>query len=368
MFSSKKPPIPNWSTHPLAQKILKPFKKLDSMSSQSPSTKAPFAPVNAVYYPNWKINDSPPSALKLRTQLHDMYNDTEVAVDGTYGGLNAVRNLKLRNPSLKTLISVGGGGRASDPFADVAASPAAREQFAISAKQMLETYGLDGLDVDWEHPDNDRKGTDYISLMATVRKYLPAPQYLLTSALPAGEWALKHIDLRKAAEQMDYINLMAYDFAGPWSKMSGYQAQLFVPPNTPDDMKNCGQNAVLYMKSQGVPSNKIVLGIPAYGHSFLGASNVNQKFTSSGGNEGSFEYSQLPRPGTEEKVDRQAVAAYCIGGDGRLVTYDNPETVRMKVDYVGQQQLAGLFYWTGPGDSKGPRSLVSAGYHAMQRS
>ena len=75
-----------------------------------------------------------------------MYNDTEVAVDGTYGGLNAVRNLKSRNPSLKTLISVGGGGKASDPFADVAASPTAREQFAISAKQMLETYGLDGLD------------------------------------------------------------------------------------------------------------------------------------------------------------------------------------------------------------------------------
>lgn len=79
-------------------------------------------------------------------QLHDMYNDTQVAVDGTYGGLNAVRNLKLQNPNLKTLISIGGGGQASEPFAVVAASPAAREQFGTSAKQMLETHGLDGLD------------------------------------------------------------------------------------------------------------------------------------------------------------------------------------------------------------------------------
>lgn len=75
-----------------------------------------------------------------------MYNDTEVPVDGTYGGLNAVRNLKMQNPSLKTLISIGGGGKGSDPFAGVAASSAAREQFGISAKQMLDTYGLDGLD------------------------------------------------------------------------------------------------------------------------------------------------------------------------------------------------------------------------------
>lgn len=75
-----------------------------------------------------------------------MHSDTQVAVDGTHGGLNAVRNLKLQNPSLKTLLSIGGGGKGSDPFAGVAASPAAREQFGVSAKQMLDTYGLDGLD------------------------------------------------------------------------------------------------------------------------------------------------------------------------------------------------------------------------------
>ncbi|KAI4261838.1 MAG: hypothetical protein L6R42_002966 [Xanthoria sp. 1 TBL-2021] len=298
-----------------------------------------------------------------------MHNDTEAPVDGTYGGLNAVRNLKLQNPRLKTLISIGGGGKGSDPFAGVAASSAAREQFGISAKQMLDTYGLDGLDVvDWEHPDNDKKGADYTTLMATLRKHLPAPKYLLTSALPAGAWALQYIDLGKAAGHMDYVNLMAYDFAGPWSKLSGYQAQLHVPPNSPDDMKNSGKTAVDFMRSKGVPANKITLGIPAYGHSFIGASDVNQSFQSSGGDEGTFEYTKLPRPGTEEKVDKQAVAAYCLGGDGGLVTYDNPETVRMKAQFAKQQELAGLFYWTGPGDMRGPRSLVSAGYKAMRSS
>ncbi|KAL8991867.1 MAG: hypothetical protein Q9169_007578 [Polycauliona sp. 2 TL-2023] len=383
MSSSNKPPTPNWSTHPLAQKVLKPFKKLDSMAPTALSSTNFTVPVNAVYYPNWKVPFTPPSSLEIESithvyyafaylkpdgtvYLHDMHNDTEISVDGTYGGLNATRNLKSQNPSLKTLISVGGGGKASDPFANVAASPTAREQFGTSAKQLLETYGLNGLDVDWEHPDNDKKGSDYIALMATLRKHLPAPKYLLTSALPAGAWALQHIDLAKAARQMDYVNLMAYDFAGPWGQTSGFQAQLHVPPNTPDNMRNSGQAAVQYMRSKGVPANKITLGIPAYGHSFVGASHINQKFKSSGGDGGSFEYSQLPRPGTVERVDKQAVAAFCVGGDGGLVTYDNPETVRIKARFAKEQKLAGLFYWTGPGDTRGPRSLVAAGYHAMR--
>lgn len=222
--------------------------------------------------------------------------------------------------------------------------------------------------MDWEHPDDKKKGADYTTLMATLRKHLPAPKYLLTSALPAGAWSLQYINLGKAVGHMDYVNLMAYDFAGPWGKISGYQAQLHVPPNSPEDMRNSGKTAVNYMRSKGVPADKITLGIPAYGHSFIGASNINQRFKSSGGDGGTFEYTKLPRPGTVEKVDRNAVAAYCVGGDGGLVTYDNPETVRMKAHFAKEQKLAGLFYWTGPGDMKGPRSLVSAGYEAMRSS
>jgi len=48
----------------------------------------------------------------------------------------------------------------------------------------------------------------------------------------------------------------------------------------------------------------------------------------------------LPRVGTEEQVDTQAVAAYCVGGDGGFVSYDNPETVRMKGDFAKARGLA----------------------------
>ncbi|KAL9602181.1 MAG: hypothetical protein Q9219_002045 [cf. Caloplaca sp. 3 TL-2023] len=378
MSSSQAPPTPNWRTHPLAQKILKPFSKLDSTASTTTSAR-----MNAVYYPNWKVySNSPPSALNLEYITHlyyafaflkpdgticlsDEYADTQIPVDGTKGCLNALRNLKQQHPNLKTILSMGGGGAGSNPFASMASSPAARGNFASAAKHMLDTYGFDGLDIDWEHPDDPKKGADYVTLMATLRQYLPAPRYLLTSALPAGTWALQHIDLNKATSNMDYVNIMAYDFSGPWCGMTGHQAQLYAPPQCPADMKTSGQSAVQYMRSKGVPAHKICLGIPVYGRSFLEANNINQRFQKSGGQDGTFEYHQLPRPGTQEQVDRQAAGAYCVGGDGGFVTYDSPDTVAMKAQFARQQNLAGLFYWTGPGDQKGPRSLVAAGFKAL---
>ena len=122
------------------------------------------------------------------------------------------------------------------------------------------------------------------------------------------------------------------------------------------------------MISKGVPSRKLLLGIPAYGRSFLGAKKLGERFAGQGGEEGVFEYRDLPRPGTKELVDSQVVAAYCIGGDGGFITYDNPETVHLKAGFAKQTGLGGLFFWTGTGDAPGSRSLVEAGFKSLHSS
>lgn len=221
--------------------------------------------------------------------------------------------------------------------------------------------------VDWEHPTDSRQGEDYVALLATLRQYLPAPQYTLSSALPAGQWALQHINLAHASHYLDLVNLMSYDFSGPWVKKCGHQAQLFTPqiPHSAEAAISC-HSAVSYMVRQGVPPNKILMGVPAYGRSFTGTRGVGHSFSGQAGEEGTFEYRDLPRPGSQEFIDESVGAAYCVGDDGGFITYDTPQTVQMKARYVRQNGLAGLFYWTGTGDASAhdqkDRSLVWNGF------
>lgn len=57
-----------------------------------------------------------------------------------------MKKLKQQNPNLNLLLSVGGGGAGSEPFASIANSSSATEQLARTAKQMLDTYEFNGLD------------------------------------------------------------------------------------------------------------------------------------------------------------------------------------------------------------------------------
>lgn len=189
---------------------------------------------------------------------------------------------------------------------------------------------------------------------------------MLTSALPAGEWALRNIDIGKASTYLDLINLMTYDFSGPWTNLCGHQAQLHSPKNPHNNAARVScSSAVAYVQSRGVLANKILLGIPAYGRSFLGAIRPGDRFTAQGGMEGTFEYRDLPRPGAVVHFDKEAGAVYCVGGDGGFVTYDDTRTVQMKAQFALNEGLGGLFFWTGTGDTKDSTSLVDASYRSL---
>lgn len=154
--------------------------------------------------------------------------------------------------------------------------------------------------------------------------------------MPAARPILANIDLRRSIEYLDIINLVAYDFYGPWSAKSGHHSQLYsMHKDEPS-----GASGVQYLMHHGVPGKKILLGIPLFGRSFLHVTGPGHKNRGSGGgDDGSFEYNALPRRGTKEQVDKRACAAQCVGADGGFVTYDNPDTVKMKAIFCKQKGL-----------------------------
>ncbi len=196
----------------------------------------------------------------------------------------------------------------------------------------------------WEYPCTPQQGNDFLALVAAIRIHLPEDRYLLTAALPAVKTILQNIDLRQTAEYLDTINLIAYDFFGQWTHKSGHHAQLYsMSKDEPS-----GDSGVRYLMSSGVPGKKILLGIPLFGRSFLHVTGPGHKHRGVGGNDASFEYKHLPRKGTKEQVDKRAIAAHCVGGDGGFVTYDNPDTVKVKATFCMQKGLGVCSTWLPP--------------------
>lgn len=65
-----------------------------------------------------------------------------------------------------------GGWTYSPKFHPVVVSPALRARFVESSIALLEDYGLDGLDVDYEYPSDDSQAAGYVELLRELRRAL----------------------------------------------------------------------------------------------------------------------------------------------------------------------------------------------------
>ena len=169
--------------------------------------------------------------------------------------------------------------------------------------------------------------------------------------------------LAAMASVLDFFNFMGYDYAGSWDRVAGHMANLHPSPSHPACTPFSTDAAVRDYINAGVPSHKIVLGMPLYGRAFQNTKGLGKEF--SGVGEGSWEngvwdYKALPRPNSTESVDHHAVGSYCYNaGNGLLVSYDNVEVAERKVDYIKHHGLGGAMWWELSGDTNDHRSLVA---------
>lgn len=186
-----------------------------------------------------------------------------------------IRDLRRQNSNLKVLFWVGGG--AFDyGFPDMVRNHKSRKQFIQSLKFNLETYFVDGVDLDWEFPSPYNKDRQHFSqLLHEIRREYQREHrtYLLTIAMPApAQYQDALYDIDVINENCDWINVMAYDYNlyGPSTPFTGLNAPLYA-----SDVERGGVFAYLNINYtvynlivHGLDRNKIVIGLPTYGHSF----------------------------------------------------------------------------------------------------
>lgn len=278
-------------------------------------------------------------------------------------------SLKKDNPNLKVLISIGGWSW-SENFSDAVFTESSRRKFAESSVAIVAENDLDGVDIDWEYPglhgeDNVFRAADkenFTLMFKAIRKKLDSlskttdKRYLLTTAIPCFPKFLEVTDMGKAAEYIDYVNLMAYDFrvSGP---LAGHHSNLFASENY--DREDSGEKAYQEYTKAGVPAGKLVLGIPFYGRSWFmkNADNrgINRLIDSvgPGGGYAFIKDTLAHQPGFVRYWDDQAKAPYLFNAEKKqLVTYDDEESVKLKCEFVKRHGMGGVMFWEYTSDPK----------------
>ncbi|KAG6866346.1 hypothetical protein C0991_005267 [Blastosporella zonata] len=362
-------------------------------NTTEPATSA-HGKVSVGYFVNWGIygRKFPPSKIPTQDLTHILYSFANLKADtgevflsddwadkdihypgdswndvGTnlYGNLKAIYNLKKQNRHLKVLLSIG-GWTYSPTFHPVVVDPALRANFVHSAVRILEDYGLDGLDVDYEYPSNEEQARGYVALLHELRVALDKHahekganyRFLLTIAAPCGPDHYKKLHIAEMDKSLDFWNMMAYDFSGSWDQVANHQANVFGGPISASE-------SIHYYIAQGVSRSKIVMGIPLYGRSFMNTQGPGTPFSGVGSGSweaGTYDYRALPLPGSHLMRDERELASWTYDYQTKeMVSFDSEEVAKWKGEWIKKEGLAGSMFWELSGDKGQDREGMEAG-------
>src|SRR5688572_672572 len=256
---------------------------------------------------------------------HINYSFLTPKADGTFNPiinawkLNQIVRIAHEH-DVQVSISVGGWGWDAQ-FEELAADPATRTTFVQHLKAFVDEYGLDGVDMDWEYPDQGQSSQNFLALIKELR--LAMPDKLLTTAVVSygDEHGLGVPD--EAFELFDFVNIMTYD--GP---DHGTMEQF--------------ERGLAYWSERGLPKEKIIMGVPFYGDPNMPYFKIVQ-------------------------ADPAAAQLDSFDYFGTTLHYNGIPTIQTKTK-IAMEKAGGIMFWALDHDAQGEFSLVNAIYetaHAM---
>ena len=325
----------------------------------------------------------------------------DVAGQPVAGNLNQLAELKQRNPRLRVLISLG-GWTLSKNFSDAVLTAASRQKLVDSCVDLWLKGNLpgvepgaaagifDGIDLDWEWPGSagdvgnvirPEDKQNFTALLAEFRESLDRlgrarhHRYELTAFLPAAPAKIDAgFEARKIFKYLDFGTVQGYDFHGTWEPRTNQQSALRVPAGAPDNPDFSITTTIDAWLDRGAPRRELVLGMPYYGQGWTGVTGgQNGLFgtatgpapgTWAAGNEDYRVLKNLPAQGYTVYRDRRAGHTYLFNGT-TFWTFDDPEQLLQKTNYIKNKGLGGAMVWSLDGDDANASltKTLAAGLH-----
>ena len=228
------------------------------------------------------------------------------------------------NNNIKIYISIGGGYLTDEQASIWSNSIDIKDNRPIIINEIVSFVvdnSLDGVDVDleWQYVTSG-----YSDFVIELKSALSTKGKSMTAALP-GTTKFDNIT-EEALQTFDFINIMAYDFTGPWNPTASGQHSSY----------NNAVESINFWKNTGVSQSKLTLGVPFYGYDFSNSSNVT-----------SFTFGQMISTNNSySEIDNVGMKYY----NGR-------PTIKSKVK-LASEQVSGIMIWELGQDSFSDYSLL----------
>lgn len=171
----------------------------------------------------WKYDD----ATKLGKDSHtwiDRLNNIRTALNGKAG------ERKLR-------LGVAGG-----QWKTMVSNETARTKFATQIQEILQQYNFDGVDLDFEWPENAAEYDNYSKAIVKIRQVLGKNVFFTVSLHP--------VSYRITKEAINAVDFISYQCYGPGKNRFPIQ-----------QFKEDAAAAIAY----GIPKKKLIMGVPFFG-------------------------------------------------------------------------------------------------------
>lgn len=262
---------------------------------------------------------------------------------------------------VQVLISLGGWGW-DKQFAAMTTKTEAEDRYVQGVMKIVDEYGYDGIDLDWEFPDTKEEIVGYERLCRRFRQQLDemgkknGRHLLQTMAAAANPPTLKWLSNELLLETMDWVNVMTYDMAGDWTAYAGHHSPLFASAKQPGTPRST-ELSMKYLLDRGMPANRLAIGLPLYGKGFA----VSEPYASTeeakaGGRQlrdGNYTsiVKLLEQQGWKRQWDDETKNPWAISPDGSgVIGYDDAESLALKTEWAMKQGLRGVFFWEIGGD------------------
>ncbi|KAJ4165704.1 hypothetical protein LMH87_007325 [Akanthomyces muscarius] len=333
------------------------------------------------YYEGWNVHQRPcgnmkPEDIPLGWYSHinfafALINPKTFHIDpmdaDTATLYDAVTGLKRRQTGLEVWIAVGGWAM-NDPgpyrtaFSDMAKSTKNQDAFFESLITFMQRHDFDGIDLDWEYPVAEDRGgikddfANYVQMISRLRRRLnqTGKKYGITITLPASYWYLRGFDIAHLEPHIDWFNVMTYDIHGVWdSTVHSIGPYAYAHTNLSEI-----ETGLNLLWRNNINPERVVMGLGFYGRSFTmkdpkcmtagcpfkdGAK--GGECTGTPGVLSAAEINKIIKNGAKVTFDKEAAVKIVTWDTDQWVSWDDSETLKLKMAYANQRCLGGTMVW-----------------------